>query len=216
MSERPPLPATDWKLWAERLIDFLQRTKSQLTFKTGTKPATQNGVILWDTSGYPVVSKDGEYRQIVLADGYASYSRSTDQVAAAANTAYPITFDTTVFENGLTLGADNYTITFEEEGIYMLSFSVQLLSSSSGAKNAWFWPRINGTDSAGSTIKVTLSANSQTLVMSRSAIFPMSAGDTLAAYWAVDDVDLHLDALASTAFAPSAPSVILGITRLRQ
>jgi hypothetical protein len=34
--------------------------------------ATENGIILYDNvNGYPVVSKDGEFRQIVLADGYA-------------------------------------------------------------------------------------------------------------------------------------------------
>lgn len=216
MSERPPLPATDWRLWAERLIDFLQRTKSQLTFKTGTRSASQNGVILWDTAGYPVVSKEGEYRQIVLADGYGSYSRSTDQTAAAINTAYPITFDTVNFNSGITKESDNYTFTFDESGIYMVAFSVQLLSSSASAKNAWFWPRYNGSDVAGSTIKVTVSANSEAIVMSRTAMFNITAGDTISAYWATDDTNLHLHAVTSTAFAPSAPSVILNITRLRQ
>jgi len=52
--------------------------------------------------------------------------------------------------------------------------------------------------------------------MSRSAAFPMSAGSYLQAMWAVDDVDLWIDAPAATAFAPSSPAVTLAITRLRQ
>lgn len=211
-----PLPSRDWREWAERLVDYIKRTASHLVYKVSGITAKDDGILLWDRAGYPVVSKDGEWRQIVLADGYASYSQTSDIVPAAANTAYPITFDTTPFSNGITLGADNYTITFDESGVYMLAFSVQLLSSSASAKNAWFWPRYNGSDIAGSTIKVTLSANGENIVMSRTALFNVSAGDTISAYYAVDDTTMHLHAVASTAFAPSAPSVILNITRLRQ
>lgn len=213
---RPPLPAVDWKQWAERLNDFLQRTKSQLEYKRTNASAAEDGKILWDTAGYPVVSKNGEYRQIVLADGYAVFSDSTDQTAAVINTAYPITFNSTAYNNGITLGVDNYTITFEEAGIYLLSFSVQITSTSASTKNLWFWPKINGTDVPNSTIKVSLHNNGQTKVMARSVLFQMSAGDTLAAYWATDDTTVALDASAATAFAPSAPSVILTVTRLRQ
>lgn len=213
---RPPLPATDWRQWAERLIDFMQRTKSQLSYKLANAKATEDGVILWDATGYPVVSKNGEYRQIVLADGYAVFSDTTDQTAAAINTAYPITFNSTAYTNGITLGGDSYTITFAEAGIYQLSFSVQITSTSASTKNLWFWPKINGSDVAGSTIKVSLHNNGQTKVMSRTVLFQMAAGDTLAAYWATDDTTVTLDASAATAFAPSAPSVILSVTRLRQ
>lgn len=213
---RPPLPAVDWKQWAERLNDFLQRTKSQLEFKRSDASAAQNGTLLWDPAGYPVVAKDGEYRQIVLADGYTVLSDTTDQTAAAINTAYPITFNTETFASGITLGVDNYTITFAEAGVYLLSFSVQITSTSASTKNLWFWPKINGTDVSNSTIKVSLHANGETQVMARSVMFQMSAGDTLAAYWATDDTTVTLDASAATAFAPSAPSVILSVTRLRQ
>jgi len=212
----PPLPAMDWKQWAERLVDFLRRTRSQLEYKPTNGSATDNGVILWDATGYPVVSKDGEYRQIVLADGYAVFSDTTDQTPAAINTAYPITFNSTAYESGITLGVDNYTITFDEAGIYQLAFSVQITSTSASTKTLWFWPKINGSDVAGSTIKVSLHSNGETQVMSRSVMFQMSAGDTLAAYWAADDTTVSLDASAATAFAPSAPSVILSVTRLRQ
>lgn len=211
-----PLPSRDWREWAERLVDYIKRTASHLVYKVSGITAKDDGILLWDRAGYPVISKNGEWRQIVLADGYASYSQSADITPVAANTAYPITFNTTAMQGGITLGGDNYTITFDESGVYMLAFSVQLLSSSASAKNAWFWPRYNGSDVAGSTIKVTLSANGETLVMSRTALFTVSAGDTISAYYAVDDTTLHLHAVTATAFAPSSPSVILNITRLRQ
>lgn len=216
MSAPAPL-GPDWKPWGERLTAFLNRTRSLLQTKNTTIPATENGTILWDTTGYPVVSKNGEYRQIVLADGYAAIGRSTDQTAASPNTAYAIGWDTPAFANGISLNpSDNTKIVFAEDGIYELAFAVELLSSSSSAKNAWFWPRINGTDVPGSTIRVTMSANGEYIVMSRSAIFQMTAGSYLQAMFAVDDTTLSISAPAATAFAPASPAVTLSVARLRQ
>ena len=214
----PPPPQGDlWKPWGERLVSYLTRIRTLLSTRLSTDNPSQDGIILWDRTGYPVVSKDGAFRQIVLADGYASLQRSTSQIAAAIDTPYAIGWDTPSFNSGITLDpSDNTKIVFEEEGVYLLSFAVELLSSNSSDKNGWFWPRINGVDVAGSTIKVTMSGNGHHLVMSRSAAFPMTAGSYLQAMWAVSDVALWIDAPAATAFAPSSPSVTLSITRLRQ
>jgi len=173
--------------------------------------------LLWDRTGYPVVSKDGVFRQVVLADGYASLQRTTNQVASAANTPQAIGWSTPSFNSGIALDpADNSKIVFQEDGIYLLAFAVELLSNNASDKSGWFWPRINGTDVSGSTIKVTMSGNGQHLVMSRSAAFPMTAGSYLQAMWAVSDTALWIDAPAATAFAPSSPAVTMAITRLRQ
>ena len=213
----PPPQGEQWKLWGERLVSYLTRIRDLLSTRTQSDNPSQDGVLLWDRAGYPVVSKDGEFRQIVLADGYAQIIHSGDVTASTTNTAEAIGWDALTFSNGLSLDpTDDSKIIFEEAGTYLLSFTVQLLSNSSSAKNAWFFPRINGVDVVGSTIRVTMSANTEYLVMSRTAIFPMTAGSYLQAMWAVDDVDLTLSAPAATAFAPSSPSVTLSITRLRQ
>ena len=215
MSRAPNPLGPDWKPWGERLVDYLNRIRSKLEFKASSAVATENGIILWDTAGYPVVSKDGEYRQIVLADGYASFVSNTDQTATA-NTATAITWDSRPFGDGVTLGSPASRVVFEEAGYYMIAFSVQITSSSSSTKTLYFWPRVNGTDIPNSTIKVSLHNNGGTIVMSRSAIFNFAAGDYLQAMWATNDADATLDASAATAFAPATPSVILSVTRLRQ
>lgn len=217
MRKLPPPLGPNWKPWAESLIKYLRQVRSSLEYKAADNNATEDGVILWDTAGYPVVSKDGSYRQIVLADGYAQLIHTGNHTAAAINTEYPIDWDAPSFADGISLDAsDTSKIVFAEAGTYLLSFTAQLLSSSSNAKNAWFWPRINGVDVAGSTIRVTMSANGEYLVMSRTAIFPVTAGAYLQAMWAVDDTTLALSAPAATAFAPSSPAVTLSVTRLRQ
>ena len=216
MSERPPAPnSPDFRRWGERLNDYLMRVRSKLAFKQPSVPATENGVLLWDTAGYPVVSKDGEYRQIVLADGYAAFVSNTDQTTTA-NTATALTWDSRPFGDGVTLGSPASRVVFEEAGYYLIAFSVQITSSSSSTKTLYFWPRVNGSDVANSTIKVSLHNNGGTIVMSRSAIFNFAANDYLEAMWATDDANVSLDASAATAFAPATPSVILNVTRLRQ
>ena len=214
----PPPPQGDqWKPWAERLVSYLTRIRTLLSTRLDTDNPSQDGILLWDRTGYPVVSKNDEFRQIVLADGYASLQRSTSQIATVINTPYAIGWDAPSFNSGITLDpADNTKIVFEEDGVYLLAFAVELLSSNSSDKSGWFWPRINGTDVSGSTIKVTMSGNGQHLVMSRSAAFPMTAGSYLQAMWAVSDTALWIDAPAATAFAPSSPAVTMAITRLRQ
>lgn len=213
----PPPFGADWKPWGERLNTYLSRIRTLLSTRLPSDVAADDGILLWDRSGYPVVSKDGVFRQVVLADGYASLSRTTVQVATAINTAQAIGWDAPSFNSGIALDpTDNTKIVFEEDGVYLLAFAVELLSSSSNAKSGWFWPRIDGVDVPGSTIKVTLSDNGHHIVMSRSAAFPMTAGSYLQAMWAVNDLTLWIDAPAATAFAPSSPAVTLAITRLRQ
>jgi len=212
----PPPVTSPLDVWAQNVVTYLQRTASRLSFRRGDARTTDEGVILWDeTNGYPVVSKGGEYRQIVLADGFAVFNRDADITAAAANTAYKIPLDLIV-AGGITLTGSPLTeITFVEGGLYLLAFTAQCSSSSSSTVNFRFWPRINGTDAPGSTIVASLHNNGATMVASRSAIFSVNAGDVLNVMWAVDDTNGHLEAHAATAYAPAAPSVTLAITRIR-
>ena len=214
----PPPPQGDqWKPWAERLVSYLTRIRNLLSTRLDSDNPSQDGILLWDRTGYPVVSKNDEFRQIVLADGYAQLIRTATQQAATANTAYGIAWDAMVFGDGITLDpTDNTKIVFPEDGKFILSFSAELKSSSSNSKSIWIWPRINGVDTNGTTMKTTLDTNNQDIVISRTAIFEMQAGQYLQAMFAVSDVNIWIDAPAATAFAPSAPAATLSITRYMQ
>ena len=210
----PPPWTGNLNVWAANLITYLQRTASRLGFKTSDARATENGVILWDdVSGYPVVSKNGVWRQVILEDGNASLYIPSNVTAAAANTAYALTF-TAAAANGISLGTPASRIVFDEGGEYMLSFTAQITSTNSSQVNFWFWPRINGVDIPTSAMRTSLSSNGATDIVARSAIFSLSAGDYLEAYWAVDNTNASLSAHAATAFAPSTPAATLAITRI--
>jgi hypothetical protein len=202
------------KAWAENLRRYLARALNQLDAKDASSAASEDGVILWDRENkYPVVSKDGAFVQIVLEDGQYAGAVTADQTAAAINTAYALTYTSSIAE-GVTNGTPASRLVFEEAGQYMISFSAQIASTSSSTVNFWFWPRINGTDVTGSTMKNALHQNGSVLVVSRSAIFDVNAGDYLEAMWAVDSTSGFLDATTATAFAPAAPASTIAITRL--
>jgi len=212
---RPPEPRDkDWQTWGRRMMSYLSQTRSALVQQTGDESAADDGTLMWDrVNQYPVVSKSGAWVQVVLEDGNASGSITTDQTAVAINTAYALTY-TLSSSDGITSGTPASRLVFEEAGEYMVSFSAQIASTSSSTVNFWFWPRVNGVDLAGSTMKNALHQNGATLVVSRSAILNLSAGDYLEAMWAVDSTSGFLDATAATAFAPAAPASTIAITRL--
>jgi hypothetical protein len=217
LSEKPPVPAGgSLDTWATRVYAYLIRTRSKLAQLVSGESASEDGIILWDRDNkYPVVSKNGEYVQIVLEDGHANLSRSTDVTAALANTAYSIQYDTPSGNVGITLdGTDPTKIVFEQSGEYLISFTAQISSGTSSSINFYFWPRINGTDVTGSTMLNSLKQNSTILVVSRSAIFDITANDYLQVMWATDDTNGKLDATSATAFSPATPSTTLAITRI--
>lgn len=211
----PPL-GPDWKQWGRQLTQYLQRNLSKLGFKTADDNPSENGVILWDNvNKYPVVSKDGEFVQIILEDGHASLYRTTDVTAAAINTAYAIQYDTPTGNVGISLdGTDPTKIVFDQAGEYLVMFSAQISSTSASTVKFYFWPRLNGTDASNNTIIYALHQNDATQVVSRAAKFDVNAGDYLQVMWAVDSTSGFLDASAATAFSPAAPATTLHITRM--
>ena len=217
MSRVLPPVSPDLRQWAEAMRRYLGRALDQLGYRNAASSASENGALLWDNkNGYPVVSLDGEFRQIIIANGYAQFIRDTDVTAAAVDTAYSITYDAPSFADGVSRdGTDPERIVFEESGIYLLSFTAQISSTSSSTVMFRFWPAINGTTSPGSTIVAKLHENDASTVVSRSALFQVTAGDYLEVKWSVDNASGFLKAEPATAYAPSAPSTTLAVTRIR-
>jgi hypothetical protein len=212
----PPIIGDRWQVWAEDLRRYLAKAQSQLSAMESTASANEDGILLWDrVNGYPVVSRNGEFRQILLADGYAILGQDSDITAAAANTAYKVALDGIALD-GITLTGSPLTdINFAEAGLYSLSFTAQISSTSSSTVEFRFWPRINNSNVTGSTIVASLHNNGATTVVSRTAIFSVSAGDVLNVMWATDSTSGYLHAHAATAYAPASPSVTLMITRVQ-
>jgi hypothetical protein len=212
----PPI-GQDFRLWGEDLRRFLARFWDNISFKSDNATPTSNGVLLWDdVNGYPVISKNNEWRQIVLGDGHAIFAQDASITAASANTAYAIEFDAPSISDGITKSGTNPTrIVFSEGGLYRISFTAQIHSSSGSTVNFRFWPRVNGTDITGSTMVASLHNNNASIVVSRDSIFQFAANDYLEAMWATTSTNGSLLAHTATAYAPASPSATMAISRVQ-
>lgn len=211
----PPLTQS-FEQWAENIRRYLGKALNQLDAKDQYSSASEDGVILYDREKeYPVVSKNGEFRQVLLEGGHATFIRSTDVTAAAADTAYSITYDAPSGNFKIDRDAtNNERIVFEEGGEYLISFTAEIRSSSASDVTFYFWPALNGTNVEGATIVTTLHQNGANIVVSRSAIFDVNDDDYLEVKWAVSSTNGTLNATAATAFAPASPASTLAVTRI--
>jgi hypothetical protein len=209
----PPI-TFDLSAWAENMRRYLGKALNQLDAKDASVSATEDGVLLWDRiNGYPVVSKNGEWRQVVLEDGHYDGVVSTDQTAATINTAYALTFTPTLASR-IANGTPASRLVVSEGGQFFVSFNAQLASSSGSTLTFWFWFRINGVDVAHSSMENSLHQNNATFVTSRSTILQLADGDYVEMMWAVDSTNGTLEAHPATAFAPTNPAATVSIVRL--
>ena len=210
--EAPPPYQGDPSLWAEDLNDYLIRSKQVIGQLTSDDKATQDGIFLWDTTGYPVVSKDGEFRQIVLADGHGDFT--SGDLELTQDTQKEITWSAVGALEGLSINGNQ--IVFEESGHYLACFSAQMYSSNSSQVDFSFWSVVNG--SSGYTMVASLHNNTASTVISRSAVFSVPAGATLVAKAACTQGTGYLKAFAAnvTTGAPASPAATLSIVRVHQ
>ena len=221
-----PVPtAQSLMQWATDVHNYLRTSSTNavepqtvlMQHQIGGEKATVDGLLMWDTTGYPVVSRDGVWHQLVMGNGHAIFAQDANITAAAANTAYAIQFDTPTFANDIALDPINTTrIVFGDGGLYRISFTAQISSSSGSTVNFRFWPRVNGTNVTGSTMVASLHNNGATIVVSRDSIFQFNTGDYLEAMWATDSTNGSLLAHGATAYAPASPSATMAISRVQQ
>jgi len=142
---------------------------------------------------------------------YGAFLDFTTQTQTATETAKAITWGQTAYSKQIAVGSPTSRIVFSRPGKYYIHFTAQLNSQSANAKAFWFWPRINGVDITGSTMRITLHDNNEAKTVARAAIFEIDKGDYLEAMWAVDSLNTSLEAYSAETFCPAVPSVTLMI-----
>jgi hypothetical protein len=151
--------------------------------------------------------------QEVFAD-YAMVYDTTNHVAAATNTPYAVTFNTTAYARGIRIGSPTSRILCNRPGIYNFMFSAQIDKTSGGTGNIWLWGRKNGTDIPQSASRVQIQGNNAELVATVNFYVEMSNGDYFELMYAVSDTSVIILAEAPTAFAPAVPSIILTVNQV--
>ena len=140
---------------------------------------------------------------------YGSFYDTTTQTAAAINTAYAVTFDTTRDAFGVRRGSTTSEITFDNPGAYLIQFRMQVERANAGSDFLTVWAQHNGVSVPDSATIVQVHNNTAEVAAAWSFLLVVAAGDTFELMWAVDDVDVVLQASAAVAPAPAVPSVTL-------
>ena len=143
---------------------------------------------------------------------YGAFYDTTTQTAAAINTAYPITFNTSSISNGVTIGTPTSRIYVDTHNVYNVQFSAQLDNTSGGSHLAFIWLRINGVDVADSAGQTRVKGNDGELVAAWNYVIELNAGDYIEIIWSVSDTAIQMLAQAASAPVPGIPSIILTVT----
>jgi hypothetical protein len=143
---------------------------------------------------------------------YGAFYDTTDQTAAAINTAYAITYNTTDLSQGVSLGTPSSRIYVNRLGSYNFQFSIQLVSTNSSSKTVYIWARTNGTDVPNSATKITMSGSSQAYVAAWNFVLRLNTGDYFELMWSTTDVNVEIHAAPAASPVPAIPSVIMTVS----
>ena len=206
----PGVPAGE--VWAKG--DILYASPTVAGYFTNVRPTAPNQVVI--VAAVMVVSATvGEVMvrtTVPTGLAYANYYSTIDQTPAVANTAYEVTFNGTGSEHDVSL-VSSTRITVDQAGLYNVNFKLQGTSSTASSSTIYAWIAINGTDVANSRADFTIKANGDTKLVSYMYQVSLVIGDYVEVRWAADTVNLRLDAIAATAFAPAASSASVFLTQ---
>lgn len=146
---------------------------------------------------------------------YGVFAKTADTTPAAIDTAYPITFDTTRLSNGVVIGGTTSQLIVPESGLYQCVATLQFISNSAVDKTIWVWFRKNGVDIANSARLVTVSVNGAYTPLSLNEAVSLNALDYVELVYAASNVNVRIDAVPATAFAPSAPAVVIEVNQVQ-
>ena len=145
---------------------------------------------------------------------YGAFQDGTNQTAANTTTAYPVTFDTTDFSNGVTL-SNSSRLNVAQPGIYNLQFSIQIKNTTNSSQDIDFWFRKNGTDIAKSNSRFGMPAKKSSgdpshVIVALNFFVSMAANDYLQIVWRTSDTAVSIETFAAgtSPTRPAVPSVI--------
>jgi len=146
---------------------------------------------------------------------YGAFQDSTDQVAANTTTAYPVTFNTTDFSNGVTI-ASGSRITVANDGIWNLQFSLQFTNTTNASQDVDVWFRVNGTNVPNSNSRYGLSPRKAAddpfhIIMALNYFISLNATDYVEIMWRPTNTGVSIEqyAAGTSPTRPAIPSAIV-------
>jgi uncharacterized lipoprotein YbaY len=147
------------------------------------------------------------------ATPYGSFQDLTDQNAAAANTEYQVTYNTTDFANGISVVSSS-RLTVKNYGIYNFQTSIQFTNTDSQAHAVSVWFKKNGSAIVNSNTELTIPSKHGSTdgrsVFAVNFYFELQANDYIEMAWSTESTTVSLQYIAAqtTPTRPATPSVI--------
>jgi len=153
-----------------------------------------------------------------LNSPHGAFQDSTNQTAASTTVAYPVTFNTTDFSNGVTI-ASNSRITVVDSGIWNLQFSIQLKNTTNDGQDVDIWFRKNGTNIPNSNSRFHPptrkgAGDPSHIIAALNFFVEMNQGDYIEIMWRTENTGVSIESFgASTSpTRPAVPSAIATMT----
>lgn len=195
---------------AQQALDTVEALRSVIELAS-TAPAQQANQIAELAQQVSLLSQAPPVEQ-KKSPRYGTFYDTTTQTAAAINTAYGVTFNSTDLSFGVSIGTPASRIYVDSEGVYNFQFSLQLDKVSGGVGLFYLWARINGVDQTNSATQIRIQGNNAESVAAWNFVYKMTAGDYLELMWAVDTTDITIQTFAAAPPVPGIPSAILTVT----
>ena len=145
---------------------------------------------------------------------YGAFQDSTDQTAASTTVAYPITFNTTDFSNGVTL-SNSSRLNVANAGLYNLQFSIQFKNTTNDGQDVDVWFRKNGTNIANSNSRFHPPARKSSgdpshMIAALNFFVDMAANDYVEIMWRTENTGVSIEhfGTSTSPTRPAVPSVI--------
>ena len=219
-----------WTAWYNQLYTLLNTSGSvswALVNKAGSSIAdlqNKNHDLLTGlqggTSGEHYHLTAAEHATIASTDiKYGAFHNSSSMTAAAANTAYAMTLNSTDYSNGVSIASSSH-VGVTTAGLYNLQFSAQLTNTDSSIHEVSIWLRKNGTDvtSTNGIVSVPNSHGGSDghLLPAWNFFIQLSAGDYVELMWSTESTSVFIEATTtlSTPTRPATPSLIVTMDRV--
>lgn len=147
-----------------------------------------------------------------LSFPFGQFSSNTDQVAAAIDVAYALTYDQSDFIDGVTLSSGS-RLTVPTEGIYNFTYSIQFKSDSNNIEDIDIWLRKNGTDVPNTNSRFSMPTrksvgNPSHLIATTPIMVQLSSNDYIEVMWHVTNTAVSIEQYpAVTAVPGTTPAV---------
>jgi hypothetical protein len=146
---------------------------------------------------------------------YGAFQDSTDQTAASTTVAYPVTFNTTDFSNGVTMVSGS-RITVATAGLWNLQFSIQLTNNTNATQDVDIWFRVNGTDVTASNSRFGLAPRKSAgdpyhVIAALNYFISLNATDYVEIMWRTNDTGVSIEhyPVSASPTRPAVPSAIV-------